>query len=165
MNQSISLKKYDTSDFAAYYEMVSQYAVMQYITERALSEAEARQKFESMLEVNAGHEHLGYFKVCDQDGTFVGDCKLEPYPQDTRCLEVGYILKEAFWGKGFATKLCAQMLALADELAPDRYIIGIIDPANAASKRILQKFGFESYFVGVEDDLPTEKLRLQKAKI
>ncbi|MFD2741996.1 MULTISPECIES: GNAT family N-acetyltransferase [Sphingobacterium] len=163
IDQSIFLRKYQASDFADYYQMVSDEAVMKYITEKALSEAEAREKFDSMLQINAKHERLGYFKVYDHKDTFIGDCKLEFYPLDTRCLEVGYILKEAFWGKGLATRLCAQMLALADEVAPEMAIIGIIDPANTASKRILQKFGFESYFVGMEDDLPTEKLRLAKA--
>lgn len=163
-DQPIVLKKYDADDFTDYYHMVKECAVMQYITEKALTKGEAREKFDNMLQVNAKHDRLGYYKAYDPDGNFMGDCKLEPYPLDMRCLEVGYILKEAFWGKGLATLLCAKMLTLANEVRPEADVIGIIDPANAASKRILQKFGFERYFIGTEDDLPTEKLRLVQKK-
>ena len=163
LNNSITLQKYESTDFADYYSMVSEYSVMRYITEKALTEEEAKEKFESMLQVNAENDQLGYFKATNTDGIFIGDCKLEPYPQDTRYLEVGYILKEAYWGKGYATVLCKRMLELADQIKPKADIIGIIDPANVASKYILQKAGFESYFIGVEDDLPTEKLKLSKS--
>ncbi|MCL7987827.1 GNAT family N-acetyltransferase [Sphingobacterium sp. lm-10] len=161
-NNLITLKKYESADFADYYSMVGEYAVMRYITEKALSEEEARDKFDSILKINAENNRLGYFKAINEEGLFIGDCKLEPYPQDRRCLEVGYILKEVFWGRGYATVLCKRMLELADSIKPEADIIGIIDPANVASKYILQKAGFESYFIGTEDDLPTEKLRLSR---
>ncbi|MFD2599852.1 GNAT family N-acetyltransferase [Sphingobacterium corticis] len=161
-DHSIQLKKYHPDDFADYMLMVSDYNVMQYITERALSEKEARQKFDEILEINAMQGSLGYFRASLSDGQYIGDCKLERYSKDDRQLEIGYIIKEAFWGKGLATKLCAMMLDLAHDIAPNDHIIGIIDPANSASKHILEKFGFISFFVGMEDDLPTEKLILEK---
>ena len=54
------------------------------------------------------------------------------------------------------------MLALATTLNPDKDIIGIIDPDNTASRQLLRKFGFESFFVGIEDDIATEKLLLKR---
>jgi hypothetical protein len=41
-------------------------------------------------------------------------------------------------------------------------VIGIIDPDNAASRQLLTKFGFQSYFVGIEDEVATEKLILKR---
>ncbi|MNL68026.1 hypothetical protein D3C87_1926870 [compost metagenome] len=61
--------------------------------------------------------------------------------------------------------ICTKLLSLAEELFSTVDIIGIIDPDNAASKRLLEKFGFKSYFIGIEDDLPTEKLILKKQLI
>lgn len=77
-------------------------------------------------------------------------------------LEIGYLLKDAFWRKGFGTKICEKLLERAKEIAPNDNIIGVIDPDNIASRRLLEKFGFKSYFVGEEDGIPTEKLVLRK---
>jgi len=77
-------------------------------------------------------------------------------------LEIGYLLKEAFWGKGYGTMVCIKLLSLAEQRWPTEDVIGIIDPENMASKKLLEKFGFKRYFIGVEDDLPTEKLILKR---
>ena len=98
--------------------------------------------------------------MLDTTGDFMGDCKLEWYPPDRSKLEMGYILKEEFWGKGYGTQICQKLIALADTVAPGMEIIGIIDPDNTASKRLLEKFGFKSFFIGTENSLPTEKLQL-----
>ncbi len=152
--------KYKAEDFPAYYAMVREYAVMRYITEKGLNEAEAQQKFEQMIQINTAYKRIGYFKVYDAERVFIGDCKLEPFPQDASCFEVGYILKEQAWGKGYATALCKEMLRLAKHVNAQADIVAIIDPANIASRKILEKMGFKSYFLGIEDNLPTEKWRL-----
>ena len=87
---------------------------------------------------------------------------MEWYKPDETQLEIGYMLKEEFWGKGYGTMICSELLSLADTVLAKKDIIGIIDPENAASKKLLEKFGFQSYFVGIEDDLPTEKLILRR---
>lgn len=161
-NNSLIFEKYQAEDFECYYAMVREDNVMRYITGKGLSVEEAREKFDSMLVINGQEEHLGFFKVVDTEGVFLGDGKLERYPRDPSLLEVGYILCESYWGRGYATYICHKMLALADTIAPHASIVAIIDPDNAASKRLLEKFGFHSFFMGMEDDLPTEKLLLKK---
>lgn len=136
---------------------------MRYITGKGLTPEEARKKFDSMIEVNTRDAKIGYFKVYNNAGDFIGDAKIEWDIQDNPELEIGYILKEVYWGKGYGTMICAKLISLAEELFSTVDIIGIIDPDNAASKRLLEKFGFKSYFIGVEDNLPTEKLILKKS--
>ncbi|WP_218565419.1 GNAT family N-acetyltransferase [Sphingobacterium multivorum] len=68
------------------------------------------------------------------------------------------MLRKEHWGKGLGTQICESMLALATTLNPGKDVIGIIDPDNTASRRLLNKFGFKSFFVGIEDDIATEKL-------
>jgi len=50
------------------------------------------------------------------------------------------------------------LLALANRVAPSLNAVGIIDPENTASKKLLERFGFRSYFIGIEDGVSTEKL-------
>ena len=159
---SISITKYKASDYETFYSVVKEDKLMQYISGKGLTEEEAKQKFNSVLEVNNEDRRMGYFKVYNSDGVFIGDGKLERCKKDRSKLEIGYILKEEFWGNGYGTMICTELLSLADKIAPTVDVIGIIDPDNIASRRLLEKFGFRSYFVGVEDNLPTEKLILAR---
>lgn len=161
-NSNISLLKYSGIDFDDYQDLVADGDVMQYISGDGLTAAEARTKFDSILSINEAEEHLGYFTVRDDNGLFIGDAKLERYKHDPHFLEIGYILKKDFWGQGFGSSICRVLLERAEQLYPQVDILGIIDPENSASKRLLEKFGFVSFFVGIEDDVPTEKLILKK---
>ena len=136
---------------------------MRYISGKGHSLETARKKFDTFLQINSKIPELGYFNVLANNGDAIGECKLVPYQQeDEPVLEIGYILKESHWRQGFGSLICMELLALADKLHPDKAVIGIIHPENQASKRLLEKFGFQSYFVGEENSVPTEKLLLQK---
>lgn len=164
MNHSrLSFSRYTAQDFEQYYSVVQQDEVMRYISGKGLNTQQAREKFCSILEQSAAEDPLGYFKIYNEGQLFVGDCKLVHYKHDPALLEIGYILKPEYWGKGIGTLICQKMLALAFEVAPFKDIVGIIDPANVASKKLLEKFGFTSTFKGIEDELPTEKLILKKS--
>lgn len=156
------ITKFEEADFDIYYSLVRKDAVMRYITGRGLTQEKALEKFNSILEVNKKEEQLGYFKLHDSCGVFIGHGKLERYGADLSQLEIGYILKEEFWGRGYGTQFCLQTLSIADKFHPELDLVGIIDPENIASKRLLQKFGFKSFFIGQEDGLPTEKLILKR---
>jgi len=160
--EPLQLIPYTPNDFAIFYSLVKEDAVMRYVSGQGLTEEQAHKKFASILEVNAQDPMLGYFKIYHATGTYLGDGKMEWNKRDRTQLEIGYILKESYWGKGYGTQICSELLALAARTYPTTSIIGIIDPANVASKKLLEKFGFKSYFIGIEDGLPTEKLMLVK---
>ena len=157
-NQSLTFSKYVDSDFDDYYSLVKNDAVMQYITDKGLSERQAREKFNSIIEINNREREIGYFKVYAGE-QFIGDCKLVRYKHNRDVFEIGYLLKETFWRKGYGTEICRKLLELAQNIAPQTEVIAIINPQNTASKRLLEKFNFSSYFTGIEDGLPTEKLK------
>ncbi|MFZ4262452.1 GNAT family N-acetyltransferase [Sphingobacterium sp. HJSM2_6] len=160
MTSQITLKKYQLEDFEVYKQLVSDDEVMHYISGKGLSEREAKEKFHSILIINNQEVELGTFKVLNAENLFIGDCKLERYKHNNALLEIGYILKRDYWQMGYGTIICEKLLQLAKEFDPKLQVIGIIDPENIASRKLLEKFGFKSYFIGIEDDLPTEKLIL-----
>ncbi|MFD2903982.1 GNAT family N-acetyltransferase [Sphingobacterium anhuiense] len=161
----INLQKYGSEDFNSFKTLVCEDALMKYISGNGLNENQARAKFDRILEINSKELELGYFKVLTDENEFVGDCKLERYKHDESILEIGYIIKKNFWRNGIGSLICRKLLDVAHNLYPDLAVIGIIDPENMASKKLLDKFGFESYFIGIEDDLPTEKLILKKLQV
>jgi len=158
----ITMSKYNPEDFLIFRSLVDDDDVMKYVSGEALSEEKAKAKFTSILHVNSTQDSLGYFKVYNDQNIFIGDCKLEKYRHDNTLLEIGYILKKEFWGKGYGSLICKELLLLAEKIEPDMNIIGNIDPENIASKRLLEKFGFSSYTTATIDGMITESLMLTK---
>lgn len=75
-------------------------------------------------------------------GDFVGCGGLRPYQPDARILELGFHLRTAYWGKGLAIEAGRALIQLAfAELGAAALFAGH-HPANAASKRVLEKLGF-----------------------
>jgi len=160
MDFNISRVKYIADDFKWFQTLVFDEEIMQYITGEILTPDQALEKFNAMVAINKEEEELGYFKLIGYNTEFIGECKLERYAQDKSMLELGYILKKAYRRKGIGTLICQELLSIAAEHYPNMPIIAIIDPDNLASRSLLEKFNFKSFFVGVEDNLPTEKFIL-----
>ena len=95
------------------------------------------------------------------DGETVGDLALH-LTWEGRTAEVGYSLAREHWGNGYATEALARLIDyLFDERGVTR-IFGMLDPANLASARVLERTGFLfegrtklSYW---KDDVPSDDL-------
>lgn len=73
-------------------------------------------------------------------GQLMGWCGLEFLPE-TNETEVGYLLSKAFWGKGYATEAAKVSVKFGIENIGLKEIIGLTDPENIASQKVLQKCG------------------------
>lgn len=56
-------------------------------------------------------------------------------------IEIGYILKQSAWGKGYATEACKRLLRLAFEQTQLDEVVAVTHPENAASQHVLRKSG------------------------
>lgn len=59
------------------------------------------------------------------------------HPWDERTMELGWILRRDFWGRGIAAELTAAMLSRTD-----RDVLLECSPAQAATRRLAERFGF-----------------------
>ena len=59
-------------------------------------------------------------------------------------IEIGYILRQSAWGKGYATEACARLLRFAFEESPLTEIVATFDDENTVSQRVLEKCGLTS---------------------
>lgn len=100
---------------------------------------------------------LGIWKLTERaSGAFVGSGVLLPLPIDAEDtdwpslvedrypdaeIEVGYLLRPAFWGRGFATEVCRRLLQFAFEMTTLTEVVAVTDPENVNSKRVLLKCG------------------------
>ncbi|RWY87114.1 GNAT family N-acetyltransferase [Rhizobium leguminosarum] len=57
-------------------------------------------------------------------------------------LNLSYHLQPESWGQGYATELVRETLVFAFENLRAERVIGLVRPVNTASKRILEKCGF-----------------------
>ncbi|MEM7800391.1 MAG: GNAT family N-acetyltransferase [Chloroflexota bacterium] len=76
--------------------------------------------------------------------------------------EIKYAFLPPFWGKGYATEVVRGMLAYGRSEFDINYVIATISPANAASRRVLEKSGMSFFkLVDNEDGSQTEVLAWQ----
>jgi ribosomal-protein-alanine N-acetyltransferase len=74
------------------------------------------------------------------DGGLIGSTGLT-FESHNRAL-TGYILAKDSWGRGYATEALRAMVSLSEELNV-RYLYGLCHHENIASKRVMEKCGFQ----------------------
>ncbi|MFI0721439.1 GNAT family N-acetyltransferase [Streptomyces sp. NPDC021224] len=102
----------------------------------------------------AGH---GLWIVTLRDtGEFVGDCGLTPQLiEDVTEIEVGYHVRAALQGHGYATEAAAACRDFARDVLDAKRLVAIIRPENLPSQRVAEKIGlpFERTAIS-RSDLP-----------
>jgi ribosomal-protein-alanine N-acetyltransferase len=93
---------------------------------------------------------FGFWIFRDDAGTIVGHGGIFRSPREEGEVEVGYALKPAYWGRGFATEITRLALKVGFEDVGLRRIIGIAQASNVASRRVMEKCGMV-----FETDLPS----------
>ncbi len=152
--------RYTQNDLPYYLQLATNSEVMKYITGRALTEEEGRERFKRVMASGAEEEGTGSFLAFSKaDGKYVGFGKL--VITDEGEAEIGYALFPEFWGQGYASEIAAFFTDYARRLGRFRRLIAIVHPDNPGSKRILEKLGFTLYKRGEIDGLSAEYYELE----
>lgn len=102
------------------------------------------------------------------NGTFMGCCALEPHDGDERTLEMGYWLGEPFWNNGYTTEAAHALIDMAFRTRDIDQIDARCRVTNIASRRVIQKCGFQLQGTGMVGSLalgsmvPVEWYRLDR---
>ena len=124
------------------YELDADPRVMRYIgAGRVRTREDVDEAMRRIPRAYALYPGLGTWRATRRDnGDFVGWFALK-YVPGTVEVEVGYRLRHAAWGRGYATEGARELVRYGfRELGLFR-IIGITHPDNAASRRVLEKAG------------------------
>jgi RimJ/RimL family protein N-acetyltransferase len=76
------------------------------------------------------------------DGSFIGWSTVLWSNPEFRTGELGYVLTEASWGRGYATEAAGALLDWALVAMDLNRVQSEVDTRNPASARVLQKLGF-----------------------
>lgn len=102
------------------------------------------------------------------NGEFLGCCGLEPHVNDADTLEIGYWLGERHWNKGYATEAAHALIDMAFRTRDIAWIDARCRVTNVASRRVIQKCGFQFQGSGMASSLamggmmPVEWYRLDR---
>ncbi len=111
---------------------------------------------------------FGLWAVIRKDtGDFVGQAGLTWQDTDrTRVVEVGYLLKRAWWHRGYATEAAVGCRRLAFRTLDCAAVYSIIRDTNEASKRVARRAGMRpvgrmtKHYYGI--DMPHEIFRITR---
>jgi len=107
------------------------------------SEQQVRERLEREIACREAHGVQYWPLFLLDDGTFAGCAGLRPYRPEEGILELGYHLRRACWGRGLAFEAARAAVRFGfHELGAAALFAGH-HPANHASRRVLQKLGFQ----------------------
>ncbi len=95
----------------------------------------------------------GYTLAIEQrtDGILMGAAGLQIAPHVPKRAELGYWVAHTFWGKGIAIEAVSQLIEYGRNEAGLNEIWACVFSENVASRRVLEKSGFEVSFTRDED--------------
>jgi len=107
-----------------------------------LTRAQVRERLRREIENERAHgiQYWPFFLLAS--GAFVGCAGLKPYEPEPGRFEMGFHLCRAHWGLGYATEAAEAVVRHAfGDLGLTSLLSGH-NPANHASRRVLEKLGF-----------------------
>ena len=135
-------RKFTEASREDYFRLSMNEEVMRYITGRAATEVEASERFEKVLALGIPKTEAGMFEVHWKGKEGILGLAKWVYTQPHQ-VEIGYSLFPEFWGQGLGTEIAQTLVSYSKQFDHITELIGIIDPANTPSARILLGCGFK----------------------
>lgn len=137
--ERLHLRPFTDADRIAIHAVYADPEVMRHVghgAHRTVAETTAALKVYGEVLERSGFSFLAVVERAG--GALIGDAGLYPLGED---IELGYTLARRAWGRGYATELGRALLAYAfDELDAAR-VVAQVEPANTASRHVLEKLG------------------------
>ena len=130
---TLKIRPFEEDDLQALYELLSDEEVMRYI-EPPYSFSQT----ETFLQSAGLALSPLIYAVETANRDFVGYVIYHDYDEQSK--EIGWVLRRAFWGRGYAGKLTKQLIEKA--YAEGKSAVLECSPAQAVTKHIAEKFGF-----------------------
>lgn len=144
------LREFDEDDVGPFYVMGSDPDIIRYVGGPGSGLTNLEQALEVLRSRPiADYQKYGYGRwacVHKATGALIGFAGLK-YLEDQQEIDLGYRLLPAWWGQGLATEAGRAVVEYGRSRLHIDEIIGLVDPRNTASARVLEKLNFT--FVGV----------------
>ena len=145
--ERLTLRAIEPTDEDDLFELHTDPEVMRYLTDGEPHSPEMVKTVMRVIEALATRHNgrFGYWAAIEtKTNTFMGWFHFRPAyddPQNCRTIELGYRLKPAFWGQGFATEGSKALIERGfQELGVDE-VVATTMKNNIASRRVMEKAG------------------------
>ncbi|KXT84025.1 Ribosomal-protein-S5p-alanine acetyltransferase [Streptococcus sp. DD11] len=103
---------------------------------------------------------LGIWAICDKESQeMIGSVKFEKIDEIKKEAELGYFLRQDYWGQGLMTEVVREMVFLSFTQFDLKRLAIITHVENLASQKVAQKAGFRLYRQFKGSDRYTRKMR------
>lgn len=116
-----------------------------------MQEIEQRLDKEIENEKRSGIQYWPVFHMTDED--LIGCCGLRPFSPEDHIYEIGFHLREKYWGQGLAAEGAEAVIRYAGDHLNAKKLFAGHNPNNTGSKRVLEKLGFR--YIGDKYYAPT----------
>jgi len=136
------LRTWTQTDADALFEIMRDARVMRYLADGKPFTSEQTKDFLIWAENYQLENGFCRWKIIEKSsGEVVGSCGFAR-PHGTEEVELGYLLAQKHWGKGFATEAARAAMLYGFGKLNFREIIAMTDLENTASQKVLEKIGF-----------------------
>jgi ribosomal-protein-alanine N-acetyltransferase len=144
--ERLILRRFNERDIDEVFAMRSDADVMRFI--RAPQNRVESVNWLNLVSSRWESDQIGFCAIIEkQTDKFVGWCGLWQL-KETDELEIGYAIAKDVWGKGFATEAARVFLQYGfEQLKPDK-IVGVAEPENVSSRRVMEKLGMKFVRLG-----------------
>jgi RimJ/RimL family protein N-acetyltransferase len=130
--------------------------ITKFIPDAPQNYEETKRELEWFLNGHPKYPELGLWATIHKEtGRFIGRCGLLPWTiEGQQEVEVAYTIAQEFWGQGLATEAAEGILRYGFDNLHIPRLICLIDPENAASRRVAEKIGMtlEREVEGIDGD-------------
>ncbi|MBE9139534.1 GNAT family N-acetyltransferase [Nodosilinea sp. LEGE 07088] len=142
--QRLILRDFTLEDVPQLAPILSDPRVMKFSPKGVLSTAETQEKIEEFIALYQSHGFGKWAVIFKQTNQLIGYCGIAlEHIDGINEPEIGYRLEPAFWGQGLATEAAKPAINYGLDQLQLPYLLGIVEPANTASVKILKKLGLE----------------------
>lgn len=150
------LRRFSLDDAALLLDLNSDPEVVKYVHEAPLKTTQQALTILSDIILPQYKNNLGRWAIHLRDGgNFIGWCGLKRIPE-TGVIDLGYRLKKAAWGNGYAFEAAEYSLNFGFNVLNLEQIKGQAHIENLASLRILEKLGMSFVGENIVDGCPVK---------
>ena len=159
--QRLVLREFQQGDVRELAPILADPQVMKFSPTGIISIAQTQERIEGFISC---YKEFGFGKwaiILKEIDKLIGYCGIAVDQIDNKAeRELGYRLDSSFWGKGLATEAAAAAVQCGFEQFNLPYVLSIVERANIASVRVLEKIGMRYEKSTVFHDIEMDVYRI-----
>ena len=142
----ILLRPWEDKDYSPFYAMSSDPRVYEFLP--LFPDKSASDAFVDRFRADFSRRGWGFWALENKDsGEFMGTAGMhEPGPEfgvGRSCVEIGWRLAPAFWGKGFATEAAREVMRFAFSVLQLEELVSFTAVGNKRSFQLMERLGMQ----------------------